>query len=160
MQHPPSMTPTLSVDPEYEWARQHAAEVDDVSEPAAAWAAVIAEHGSVGVWLASCAKRRAADTEIRLARIIMKLVTEAPGRPRGTLRSPERELLLMLDPELAAYWWSVVRGGDVGWEEESQVRLLGGRAVAALLPTWREFGQMLIDAGEAEGLDEAFMVPE
>jgi len=151
-------------------------------EQAAQWEAecvrgeILAEWGHEG-WLAHCRQERAADTERPLARVVSILAMEGARKPRGTLREPERARLLA-DKPLAAYWDSVGAGED-GWAEE-QIRIrdrqrlamrapagteerMNGvemNAIKALLPIWRAWGQMLIDAGVVGDLGNAFLPPD
>jgi len=150
------MTPARSRDDgETQWALQHAAAVatDEAGSP---WPDVIAEHGSIDAFLAGCRERRSADAEMRMARVVIALMREAPGKPRGTLRPPERGKLLA-DRPLAAFFSSVAAAGDDGWRETNPIAA-DCYAIKALLPTWRQWGRVLLEAGAIE-MDGAFLPP-
>ena len=112
-------------------------------------------------WLA---RRR--DTDI--ARSMRRLFHESGAKPSGWC-SRRDKAVVMADAELAAFLKSVATAGPDGWREEiDRVRLRqvkaarkrGGRpdgvgapalslaAIVDLLPTWRAWGRMLIDAGK------------
>jgi hypothetical protein len=91
------------------------------------------------------------------------------------LRELDRERLLA-DRALAAFWLSVVQAGDDGWREErkrifdrqqealrsidpvERLNALELDAIKSLLPVWRAWGQVLIDADVIEDFNEAFLV--
>ena len=137
---PPPMNAIIA-DPEVAWALEHVRQVD--AERANARFALMVRRQEVG-------------NDIRLARIIQRLAKEAPGRQRGTLRPSDRARLMSSRP-VAAYWLSVASAGEAGWAEEQRVLRLTSAGVAALLPEWRAWGQMLVDAGEATGVEQAFL---
>jgi hypothetical protein len=98
---------------------------------------------------------------MRLALVVAALFRDTPGKPRGTLARPDQRALLAADKPLAAYFASVDAAGADGWAEERMRlvdRLKGLRpeergdpqnvyAIAELMPTWRAWGQVLVDAG-------------
>jgi hypothetical protein len=131
------------IDPEVAWALEHARQVAEEEADA--------RFGAI-------ARRLSDGGDSRLARIIQRLAREAPGRQRGTLPPPDRARLLA-DRPLAAYWFSVTQAGDEGWAEERRVLSMTSAGVARLLPTWRAWGQMLIEAGEAADVEGAFRMP-
>lgn len=142
------------------------------------WPDIIAEHGSTAAWMDDCRQRRKADGERRMARLIMTLMTDGAGRPRGTLRPPERARMLA-DRALAAFWVSVVGAGDEGFAEErrrirdrqreatratepdERLAAIEGEAIKALLPTHRAWGLALVEAGAVTDKDiqGAFVPP-
>jgi len=164
----------LTSDSEWDWACQHSTDVaQEAALPPSPWPGIIEQHGRVEAWLADCRRRRDADSDRRQARVLLMLMADAPGRPRGTLRPPERARLLA-DRALAAYWSSVASAGDEGYDEERR-RLraevgrastvtedrgaaIDGNAVARLMPLWRAWGQVLLD-NDAVDLDRAFLPP-
>lgn len=149
-------TSPLDEEAEFRWARQHAAEADG-AEPPSPWPAILAEYGSEEAWLAACRERRNSDTDRPLARAIMMLTKDAPGRPRGKLRPPELAKM-MADKPLMAYWASVIAAGDEGWaEEHKRVGRSDVYRVVQLLPLWRNWGQVLLSAGAVEIGDGSFM---
>jgi len=131
---------TVTADAEMAWALEHARQVAE-DEADARFKAI--------------ARRLSDGGDIRLARIVQRLAKEASGRQRGALPPPDRARLLE-DRALAAYWLSVTQAGDEGWAEERRVLSMTSAGVARLLPTWRAWGQMLINAGEVDGLQKAF----
>lgn len=156
-----------------EWSfAGHCSEVADDQSP---WTGILAEHDSVENWMAFCRKRRAADTETPLARSILSLMRDAAGKPRGTVREPDRRRILA-DPQVSAFWASVVDGGDNAWREEKERIVRRGKegagnadrtaadwdstTVRSLLPTYRAFGQMLIDAGVVPDSATVFKTPD
>lgn len=125
--------------------------------------ALIDLYGGLDGWHDACRARRAADPDYQLARIIVRLL-RAGGDP-GLLRCrPGDRDRLADDPELEAFWQSVAQAGPDGWREERQrVRaterqasetadprtrslMLDVHAVKSLLPTYRAWGRMLLDA--------------
>ena len=142
------------------------------------WPDIIAEHGSAAAWLDGCRQRCRADGDRRTARLIMMLMSDGAGRPRGTLRPPERARLLA-DRALAAFWVSVVGAGEDGFAEErrrirdrqreatratepdERLMAIEAEAIKALLLTYRAWGQALIDAGAVKDadIDGAFLPP-
>ncbi|WP_395452495.1 hypothetical protein ACHMW5_04195 [Azospirillum melinis] len=105
-----------------------------------------------------------------LARAVRSLLREHYGKSAGWCTAAVREAI-EADEELTAYLRSVAVEGDDAWEEEVErvrrqqmrrwrtARREGRKPQAApgpslmaildLLPTWREWGRMLIDAGQA-----------
>ena len=96
-----------------------------------------------------------------------------PHKPRGTVMWPGKRAMLIADRPLATYFAAVIDGGEEAWQQE---RTLMGRrllrmprehrgdpmslgAFEAMLPIWREWGQMLIDAGEAIEITEETFTP-
>jgi len=169
----PPMIPGQSHDSETAWARQHA---DDVAMEGTGgpWLEILTDYGSVDAWLDHCRRqRRRANGDRSLARVVLKLMTEAPGRPRGTLHPADRAQLLA-NPEIAAYFASVSAAGDVGWQEErARIRERQRRdtadqigrdkgpetsAVAALMPLWRQWGAVLLQARAVGDLKKMFAV--
>jgi hypothetical protein len=142
------------------------------------WPDILAEWGSHEAWQAECRRRRGADNDRRMARLIMTLMTDGAGRPRGTLRPPERARMLA-DRALAAFWVSVVGAGDEGFAEErrrirdrqreatratepdERLAAIEGEAIKALLPTHRAWGLALVEAGAISDADilGAFVPP-
>jgi hypothetical protein len=109
-------------------------------------------------WHRACQRRRNADPDNRLALVVKNLIFN--GRP-NRFDAPR----LAADPQLAAYFDSVAEAGPMAFMEERRriIRLLenavrhadiqGNRypvfdadAVKELLPVWRAWGQILIDA--------------
>lgn len=112
-------------------------------------------------WLA---RRR----DIDIARSMRRLFHESGAKPSGWC-SRHDKAVVMADAELAAFLKSVAAAGPDGWREEiDRVRLrqvkatrkrgrrpygvgasaLSLAAIVGLLPTWRAWGRMLIDAGK------------
>ncbi len=136
------------------------------------WPDILAEWGSHEVWQAECRRRRGADDDRRMARLIMMLMSNGAGRPQGTLRPPERSRLL-LDRPLAAFWFSVVGAGDDGFAEErrrirdrqrqamravepdERMAAIEAEAIKSLMATYRAWGRALIDAGAVTDKDIA-----
>lgn len=105
-----------------------------------------------------------------LARAVRSLLREHYGKAPGWCTRAVREVV-ETDEELTAYLRSVAVEGDDAWEEEVErvrrqqmrrwraARREGRKSQAApgpsvmaildLLPTWREWGRLLIDAGQA-----------
>jgi hypothetical protein len=167
----PAMTVGQSHDDESAWALDHAEDVA-LEATGGPWPDILDEYGSMDVWLDHCRRQRHRDGGDRsLARVVLKLMTDAPGRPRGTLYPADRTRLLA-DPELAAYFASVIAAGDMGWQEErtrirnSQRRGSADRAardlapetsaIAVLMETWRQWGAVLLEAGAVGDLNEMF----
>ena len=122
------------------------------------WPDLIARHGSFEGWLEHCRVLRQADDDDRLlARVILQLMQDAPGRPRGTLRPAERKRLLA-DPEVAAYFASIAASGDVAWEETRRSAPTGF-AVRLQLPIWRRWGAILLEADAFADLESMFAPP-
>lgn len=127
--------------------------------------ALIDLYGGLDGWHDACRARRAADPDYRLARIIVRLLRA--GGDRGPLRCrPGDRDRLGDDPELEAFWQSVAHAGPDGWREERQrvmaaerqasasdgpgtrLLMLDIHAVKSLLPIYRAWGRMLLDASE------------
>jgi hypothetical protein len=107
--------------------------------------------------------------EARMAMRITSLFRDCPPhKPQGTLAHDRYREELCADMPLAAYFAAVIEGGDEAWRQE---RMAIGRrhrmvprehrgdpmnlgAVKLMLPIWRRWGQMLLDAGEVEGFTE------
>lgn len=100
--------------------------------------------------------------EMRMALVVAALFRDTPGKPRGTLARPDQRARLAADKPLAAYFASVAAAGDDGWAEE-RARMVDRLkdlppeqrgdpqnvyAIAELMPTWRAWGQVLVDAGK------------
>jgi len=141
---------------EFEWAKQHARDVGDERASRSPWPGILRDYGSLDAWRAACAERRAADTERPLIHAIDRLLADSHCKPRGTLRPPHREVLLV-DKPLAAYWLSVAGAGDEGWDEE-RTRIMRSD-IRSLLPVWRRWGQVLLDANLCGDLEDAFKAP-
>jgi len=142
-----------------EWSM--AAHLRDVAEESqrSPWPDIIAKHGSFDGWLSHCRALRETDHgDQALARAIMRLMSDAPARPRGTLFSADRDTLLA-DREVAAYFASVSASGDSAWEEVRRVAR-NVFAIRSLLPTWRQWGAVLLEAGAVDDLDSMFIRPE
>ncbi|GGF51390.1 hypothetical protein GCM10011611_67320 [Aliidongia dinghuensis] len=131
------------------------ADVDRLREQQAA---VITLHGSLDAWHDACRRRRAADPDHRLARIILRLIRN------GHLANGLDEQRLQTDRHLWGYFRSVADDGPMAWMEErrrirqalrdaaEQVHDYGDRypaldieAVKELMPTWRAWGQIIIE---------------
>ena len=114
-------------------------------------------------WHRACQRRRNADPDNRLAQVVKNLIFN--GR-LNRFDAPR----LAADPQLAAYFASVIEAGPMARMEERRrvIRMLeevakhidihGNRypvfdadAVKELLPTWQAWGQIFIDAGESSG---------
>jgi hypothetical protein len=143
-------------DVEFEWAKRHACDVADECAARSPWPEILLQYGNVDAWHAACNVRRAADTERPLVRAITRLLADSPSKPRGALRTPQRENLLA-DKQLAAYWVSVAGAGDEGWYEERA--RIAQSDIRTLLPMWRAWGQVLLDADMGGVLDDTFEVP-
>ncbi len=106
--------------------------------------------------------------DIDIARSVRRLFHESGIKPAGWC-SRYHKAVIMADAELDAFLKSVAMAGPDGWREEiDRVRLRqvkaarkrGGKpdgfgapalslaAIVGLLPTWRAWGRMLIDAGK------------
>jgi hypothetical protein len=99
--------------------------------------------------------------DLQLALIVGSLFRDTPAKPQGTLLWPGKWDLLMADKPLAAYFSAVIDGGPDAWRQERALlakRLTGippdqrgdpmnVYAIKAMLPTWREWGRMIIEAG-------------
>jgi hypothetical protein len=142
-----------------EWSM--AAHLRDVAEETmrSPWDDILAEYDSVDAWLDHCrAQRRADNADRALARAIVALMRDAPGRQRGTLFPADRDRILA-NPEVAAYFASVAASGDEAWNETR--RAAGDvSSVKALLPTWRQWGAVLLEAGAVGDLDSMFIAPD
>lgn len=130
---------------------------------------LIGFHGGLERWFAACRARRGADADYQLARIIARLLRT--GGDPGPLRlsSGDRDRLAA-DPALDGFWRSVAEAGPDGWREERQrvraterqarevadpqarLLMLDVHAVKSLLPTYRAWGRMLLDASSASGI--------
>lgn len=123
-------------------------------------------------------KTKGAASEARqrgLVRIVAGMVKNqalpgADGQRQGATAVRDRALLFS-DHPLAAYWLSVSHGGEPAWDEElarlrrakaaivqelpSELRLgmSDTGAVKGLMPLYRQWGAMLLDAGAAPGID-------
>lgn len=111
--------------------------------------------------------------DMKLAHVVGSLFRDTPHKPRGTLLHDATRGLLLSDPALAAYFAAVIQGGDEAWREERTTMGYRQRrsppqergdpmsvtAIAAMLPAWRHWGQILIDAGEVPDLDGMFRPP-
>jgi len=96
----------------------------------------------------------------RLAPAVASLFRDCPPhKPRGALLWQAQRDLLDADRPLAAYFKSVAEAGDDGWREEL-VRMraplrdipphhrgdpMNIHAISAMMPTWRTWGQILLD---------------
>lgn len=112
--------------------------------------------------------------ETKLALVVSSLFRDcSPHKPRGTVMWPGKREILVADRPLAVYFAAVIDGGEEAWRQE---RLMMGRrllrlprehrgdpmslgAIEFMLPTWRQWGQMLIDAGEVLDLEGVFIPP-
>ena len=130
----------------------------------AATVAKMALYGGQSAWFDVCRRRRQADSDFQLARVIIRLLRA--GGDAGPLRCHRVDLKrLEADPAVAAYWRSVAAAGSEGWREERQ-RLkavateaaasadpverqlaLDTNAILNLVPTYRAWGAMLLQAG-------------
>ena len=127
-------------------------------------AAVIALHGGLDAWHAACRRRRAADPDHRLARVVLRLIRN------GHLMNGFDEARLRADRQLSAYFQSVAEAGPIAWMEErrrirqvlrdatEQTHDYGDRypaldieAVKELMPTWRAWGQILGEVASLAG---------
>ena len=127
-------------------------------------AAKQALYGGQEGWFAECSRRKAADGDYQLARVIVRLIRK--GGEAGSLRCRVADRpLLSADPAVEAFWKSVAAAGPEAWQEEKRrvkrveemaldsddldVRLLAldAYAVRSLMDTYRAWGQMLLDAG-------------
>lgn len=156
---PTEMTASEQVIEGLEWSMaQHLADVAEENTPPSPWQSILAEYGTVDAWLDHCRQRRRSDGDRSLARIITILMCDAPGRPRGTLFPADRAWLLS-DKLVAAYFASVAASGDTGWEE-TQRAARDVYAAKALLPTWRQWGAILLEAGAIGDLKAMFLPPD
>lgn len=136
-------------------------------------AAIVELHGSVDEWREKYSPPISRDRDMKLGRILMQLMTAAPGRPRGSLRHRADRDRLLADIPLTTYWASVAEAGEAGWEEEAdrvrRQRMTGGTgqetgmpsdlwAVKRLLPMWRAWGQVLAESGFAPDFGKLFLV--
>jgi hypothetical protein len=131
--------------------------------------ALIDLHGGLDGWFAACRATRAADPDLRLARVITRLLHRG-GSGGGSLSLTKGERRCMVGEEaLIAFWESVATSGAAGWREErARVReveqaaaasaepnerllMLDVWAVRSLMETYRTWGQMLIDCEHPTG---------
>lgn len=106
------------------------------------------------------------NADMSVALVVGSLFRDCPPhKPVGTILWPGKRNLLLADKALGAYFASVVEAD--GWNEE-RVRVgtcqeagdpMNVRAIAAMLPTWRHWGRMLMDAGQVPDLDGMFVPP-
>lgn len=126
-------------------------------------AAMIALHGGLEDWFAECRARKAADPEHQMAWSVLRFLRLRGDAGPLAGRAVDRARLAT-DPALHAYWQSVAQGGPEAWTEERlrvkaveehalqsgdpKERMLGldVNAVKSLLPTYRAWGRMLLDA--------------
>lgn len=126
-------------------------------------AAMVALHGGLDGWFAECRARKANDPGYQMARSILRFLRSGgdPGPLAGKAVDRAR---LATDPALNAFWQSVAQGGPEAWTEERlrikaveeealqsadpEERMLGldVNAVRSLLPIYRVWGRMLLDA--------------
>lgn len=113
----------------------------------------------------------------RLARAVRDLLRSNRLKEPGWCRRSTIDTIEEKDDELTAYFRSVAVAGRDAWADEvarirrlqyqrrrRQERELGRRiegsaelctaAITELLPTWRAWGRMLIDAGAAPGMED------
>lgn len=98
--------------------------------------------------------------ETKMARIVASLFRDTRHKPQGTLMFEVDRAILAADRPLAAYFASVAEAGSEAWREE-RFRIaerhnhlpperrgdpLNLGSIAPMLPIWRAWGQMLIDA--------------
>lgn len=98
--------------------------------------------------------------ETKMARIVASLFRDTRFKPQGTLMFEVDRAILAADRPLAAYFSSVAEAGPEAWREE-RTRIaernrplppehrgdpLTVGSIAAMLPTWRAWGQVLLDA--------------
>jgi len=130
-----------------------------------------AEHGSVDAYLEHIRLQRQLDGDRRLASAVASLLRGGGAKAVGTLH-PAQKRRLLRDRELAAYWVSVARAGDAGWaEERTRVRQhqhralrssepekrLGAferEAIRRLVPQWRAWGRLLLEADAVPELND------
>lgn len=100
------------------------------------------------------------DLETKMARIVASLFRDTRFKPQGTLMFKVDEDLLAADRPLAAYFASVIEAGPDAWREErfriaERSRHLSPErrgdplsigSITVMLPTWRAWGQFLLDA--------------
>jgi len=124
---------------------------------------LVALHGGLNGWFAECHARQAADPGHKMAWSILRFLRLGgdPGPLAGKAIDRAR---LATDPALNAYWQSVAQSGREAWTEErmrvraveeealcspepeERMLALDANAVKSLLPTYRAWGQMLLDA--------------
>ncbi len=112
--------------------------------------------------------------ETKLALVVSSLFRDcSPHKPRGTVLWQGKRERLVADQPLAVYFEAVNDGGEEAWRKECAMmgrRLLGMPreqrgdpmsigAIEIMLPTWRYWGQMLIDAGEGAEIGEERFAP-
>lgn len=99
------------------------------------------------------------NADMKLALVVSSLFRDyPPHKPRGTVLWPGKRDILLADRALAAYFSSVAEADS--WDSERNRGGLNIYAIAARLPTWRQYGQMLIDAGQVPDLKGRFTPPE
>jgi len=121
-------------------------------------------HGGLQGWLDACRVRKATDKDYGLARAIVRLLGRGGSERCAGLMAGERRRL-NADPDVAAYWQSVEDAGDDGWREERErirnverlatktnsehghLLMLDVYAARSLMPTYRAWGRILIEAG-------------
>lgn len=116
-------------------------------------------RNSLDAWHEACRRRRAADPDHRLARVVLRLIRN------GHLMNGFDTERLRADPQLWAYFRSVTEAGPMAWvEERRRIRQVlrdaaeqahdhGDRypaldieAVKELMPIWRAWGQVVIES--------------
>lgn len=105
--------------------------------------------------------------ETKMARIVSSLFRDTRFKPQGTLMHKLDQDLLAADRPLAAYFASVAEAGPDAWREE-RFRIaersshlppecrgapLNLGRIAAMLPIWRAWGQILIECKMTGRLD-------
>ncbi len=132
--------------------------------------AVVKSFGGQQAWFDACRRWRQSDWDYGTASTLVRLIRR--NHTRRCTNSPREWAKLGSDRPVQAYWLSVADAGDEGWREErrrireieraaaefSDLRrvklMLDVWAVRSLLPLYRSWGQMLIEAqvaGNAAG---------
>jgi hypothetical protein len=120
-------------------------------------------YGGQQKYFDACRRARAADRDLQLARIVLRLL-RAGGDP-GSLRCHRIHMeILEAEPDVLAYWRSVAAAGQEGWREERQrvkaaeqaaansndsherALVMDVNAIKALMPTYRAWGRLLLIA--------------
>lgn len=140
-----------------EWSMsEHLRDVSDEGKSAGSpWPLIIHQWGSVEGWLEHCRWKRKEDPDRKLVRIIESLMRNSTSKPRGQLQWSGWRETLLADMPLATYFLSVSQTGLDAWNDE-RVRIRSAGSIRKMLPVWRAWGQMLLDAGAIDGLDAAF----
>lgn len=118
-------------------------------------------YGGQQKYFDACRRARAADGDLQLARIILRLL-RAGGDP-GPLRCHRIHMgILEAEPAVLAYWRCAAAAGREGWREERQrikavqqatvvsadpderALAIDVNAIKSLMPTYRAWGRLLL----------------